>query len=238
MRQIAARDRPRLRPVLLCLCLGFGAVLLAGCGSGGAHPTSSTTAVASGRSASGIGPAHTPAAPPALGFENVPLEPGPELAPASTTGTAPVHGITCGSAEQLAYHIHVHLSVFVNAQPRAIPGGIGIPGSATQPSAKGPVAAGGACIYWLHTHAPDGVIHIESPYPRTLTLGDFFDVWRQPLGPATVAGAHGSVTAWVDGHRWTGNPRLIPLRPRSVVQLDVGAAQPPFQPLDWSATGL
>jgi len=35
---------------------------------------------------------------------------------------------------------------------------------------------------WLHTHAADGIIHTESPVERTYTLGDFFDIWGQPLG--------------------------------------------------------
>ena len=39
----------------------------------------------------------------------------------------------------------------------------------------------GSCFSWLHTHASDGIIHIESPVKRTFTLGDFFDLWSQPL---------------------------------------------------------
>lgn len=42
-----------------------------------------------------------------------------------------------------------------------------------------PVAA--QCVYWLHTHSANGVIHIESPQQRTFTLGDFFDVWGESL---------------------------------------------------------
>src|SRR5581483_12030445 len=29
----------------------------------------------------------------------------------------------------------------------------------------------------LHTHEPDGIIHVESPVNRKFTLGEFFDVW-------------------------------------------------------------
>ncbi|HEX9235017.1 MAG TPA: hypothetical protein VF972_01920 [Actinomycetota bacterium] len=29
----------------------------------------------------------------------------------------------------------------------------------------------------IHTHDATGIIHIESPTPRTFTLGEFFDVW-------------------------------------------------------------
>ena len=51
---------------------------------------------------------------------------------------------------------------------------------AAQGGARRPAAAfvvGGSCFAWLHTHAADGVVHIESPTKRTYTLGNFFDVW-------------------------------------------------------------
>jgi hypothetical protein len=33
--------------------------------------------------------------------------------------------------------------------------------------------AGGSCFMWLHTHAADGIVHIESPVTRTFTLVAF-----------------------------------------------------------------
>ncbi len=69
---------------------------------------------------------------------------------------------------------------------RQIPAGIGIPGAKAQNTAQGQFIASGNCFYWLHTHAADGIIHIESPIHRIYTLGDFFDEWGQPLGPAQV----------------------------------------------------
>ncbi|MBV9195458.1 MAG: hypothetical protein JO168_15035 [Solirubrobacterales bacterium] len=147
-------------------------------------------------------------------------------------------GITCGPTEQLAYHIHAHLAVYADGTPTALPGGIGIPGSATVETTEGPVAAGGQCIYWLHTHAPDGVIHVESPTERVYTLGNFFDEWHQPLNARQVAGASGKVTAVVNGRPWTGTPRAIPLLPHAVIQLDVGTPGVPFQHISWSGTQL
>jgi hypothetical protein len=173
-----------------------------------------------------------------MGFEGVPIESGPDLAPASSTQTDTVHGIKCGPTEQLAYHIHAHLLVYVDGAARALPGGIGIPGSQVQNSAEGPVALGGQCIYWLHTHAPDGVIHIESPTQRIYTLGDFFDEWHQPLSSTRVAGDFGPVTALVDGKRWSGSVRAIPLDPHAVIQLAVGKPVPAFQPVSWAGTQL
>lgn len=168
----------------------------------------------------------------------MPIESGAAVAPASSTGTAPVHGITCGATEQLAYHIHAHLAIYVNGDPRALPGGIGIPGSTVVQSPQGPVAQGGQCIYWLHTHAPDGVIHVESPTQRVYTLGDLFAEWHQPLGPEAVGAAHGPVVAFVNGRRWHGNPAGIPIQPHSVIQLDVGNPVVPFHGMSWSGLQL
>jgi hypothetical protein len=168
----------------------------------------------------------------------VPIEQGPALAPASTTQTGPVAGIQCGATEQLAYHIHAHLAVFVNGTPRSLPAGIGIPGSVTEQTAEGPVAAGGQCIYWLHTHAPDGVIHVESPTQRIYTLGNFFDEWHQPLSGNQVGTATGKVTAFVNGKPWTKDPRSIPLIPHAVIQLSVGTPVVAFQNISWAQTQL
>jgi hypothetical protein len=168
----------------------------------------------------------------------VPIEQGADLASPATTGTSKADGISCGATEQLAYHIHAHLMVYVGGQPRAVPGGIGIPGSQVVQSAEGPVAAGGQCIYWLHTHAPDGIIHIESPTRRIYTLGNFFDIWREPLSASNVAGNKGTVTAVVNGKAWTKNPRDIPLDPHSVIQISVGSPTVPFQGMSWSGLQL
>ena len=85
-----------------------------------------------------------------------------------------------------------------------------------------PFVGSGACFSWLHTHAPDGIIHIESPVKRQYTLGNFFDVWGQPLGPSQVGPAHGPVTAFYNGQHYLGNPNDIPIGKHVQIQLDVG----------------
>jgi len=166
------------------------------------------------------------------------LQQGPALAPAATTGTGRVDGISCAPVEQLTYHIHAHLAVFVNGRLASLPGGIGIPGSVTQPSSQGPIAAGGQCYYWLHTHTSDGVIHIESPTPRIYTLGNFFDEWHQPLSANQMAGVHGQITAFVNGKPWKHSPRAIPLIHHEDLQFDIGKPAPPPVSVNWSQTGL
>jgi hypothetical protein len=205
--------------------------VLAGCGSSGSSNSSSSSSSSSGTTSAGTTSAQ-------MGFEGVPIEAGTDLASAGTTGTGTVDGIKCGSTEQLAYHIHAHLAVFANGRSRALPGGIGIPGSQVVQSSEGPVANGGQCIYWLHTHAPDGVIHVESPTQRIYTLGNFFDVWRQPLNANRVGSASGKVTALVNGKAWTKSLRDIPLNPHTVIQLSVGSPATPFQKVSWSGTNL
>lgn len=216
----------------------IGALLLAGCGSSNSSSSTTESSSASGSSnttsSSSSGSSNTQAQ---LGFEGIPIQTGAAVAPASTTQTGTVNGIQCGSKEQLAYHIHAHLAVFDNGQARSIPGGIGIPGSQVVQTTEGPVASGGQCIYWLHTHAPDGVIHVESPTQRIYTLGDFFDEWHQPLSASQVGDVKGEVSAIVNGKPWTKSIRAIPLDPHQVVQLNVGSPVP-FETVNWSGTGL
>ncbi len=173
-----------------------------------------------------------------LGFEAVPLETGPQLAPAGTTQTGTIDGIKCGPVEQLAYHIHAHLAVFVLGREFALPAGIGIPGSTAQQTPQGPVAAGGHCIYWLHTHTTDGVIHIESPTQRIYTLGNFFHEWHQPLTASQVGDVRGKITAYLNGKLWKRSLSAIPLLPHADIQFDIGQPTPPLLAVSWSQTQL
>jgi hypothetical protein len=162
-------------------------------------------------------------APGAGGPEGVPI---PSAAPLAGTATAAtgqaVDGISCQTAEQTVFHIHAHLTVFVNGSARQIPAAIGIPGAQATNTPQGPFIETGTCFYWLHTHAADGIIHIESPVQRTYTLGNFFDIWGQPLGPDQVGPASGHVVAIYNGQVYQGNPRDIPLNAHAQIQLQVG----------------
>jgi hypothetical protein len=133
-----------------------------------------------------------------------------------------VDGVGCLGQEQTLFHIHAHLTVFVDGAPRQIPDGIGITGGQVQSTPQGPYVSGGSCFYYLHTHAADGILHIESPVQRTYTLGDVFDVWGQPLGPRQVGPAIGPVTAFYHGQLYDGNPRDIPLNAHAQIQLEAG----------------
>jgi hypothetical protein len=129
---------------------------------------------------------------------------------------APIGGISCDAQEGQRIHIHQHLVIFDHGTEVAIPRNVG------QPSAR-------PCIYWLHTHTPDGIIHIEAPLDRTFTLGDFFKVWGQPLSrtqAATATAAKGAkLQVWVDGKRFMGDPNLIRLKAHTDIVIEAG---PPF----------
>ncbi|MCU1657430.1 MAG: hypothetical protein JWO57_2086, partial [Pseudonocardiales bacterium] len=94
------------------------------------------------------------------------------------------------------------------------------------------------CYYWLHVHAQDGVIHVESPNQHNYTLGQFFAIWNQPLTANQIGPATGALTVFVDGTRYAGNPATIALTPREDIQIDVGTPAVPPQKVDWSKSQL
>ena len=39
-------------------------------------------------------------------------------------------------------------------------------------------------MYWLHTHEPDGKLHVEAPDQTVATLADFLEIWRRSANPS------------------------------------------------------
>ncbi len=140
------------------------------------------------------------------------------------TRARPIAGISCDAMEGNRIHIHQHLLILDHGRSVPIPSNVGRPAS-------------GECLYWLHTHTPDGVIHIESPANRTFTLRDFFAIWGQPLTDvrAATAVARGTkLKVFVDGKAYNGDPAKIPLTAHADIVLEVGPpilAPPKFT--DW-----
>ena len=126
-----------------------------------------------------------------------------------------VHGITCDAGEGQRIHIHQRLTIFKRGVPVPVPAQIGIPLMTP-------------CIYWLHTHTPDGIIHVEAPQDRSFTLGDFFAIWGRPLDKShAVEGlAPGdSMRVWVDGKVYRGDPATIALKAHTDITIQLG---PPY----------
>jgi hypothetical protein len=198
-------------------------IALAVANGGGKPPGRANTPTLKLGSLKALGPLKPAPSASQAGFEGVLIPAAPTLAGLSSAATGgKVDGIRCQTSEQLIFHIHSHLTIFINGAQRQVPAGVGIPGSRTVQSPNGPVAQGGSCLYWLHTHAPDGIIHVESPIRRTYTLGNFFDEWGQPLGPSTLGPAKGHVVAIYNGQLYKGDPRDIPLNAHAQIQLEVG----------------
>ena len=173
------------------------------------------------------------------GPEGIVLEQGQLLAPASTAADGQtVDGIRCDASEQVAYHIHAHLTVYVNGASRPIPAGIGIVTPVAEQTPDGPFYSASRCYYWLHVHAQDGVIHVESPNNGNYTLGQFFAIWNQPLTADRIGPDTGTLTAFVDGVRRTGNPAGIELKSHEDIQIDVGTPVVAPQRIDWSESQL
>lgn len=141
----------------------------------------------------------------------------------------PIANIRCDSGEQLAVHYHAHVDLIYKGQPAAIPAQVGITST---------------CFYWTHTHQSSGIVHIEAPKEsasRQFTLGDFFQVWGQPLSDQQVAtfklSSGDQLKMWVDGKPYTGDPRKIVLKSHTQVAVEIG---PPFvdppPPFDWTSS--
>ncbi|MGD0967804.1 MAG: hypothetical protein ABR949_05910 [Candidatus Aquilonibacter sp.] len=132
-----------------------------------------------------------------------------------------IDSITCGGMEYSTLHTHTHLAIFYDGKQVAVPKLIG----------AAPLPPQG-CLYWIHTHSQDGIIHVESPVIAPegspgFQLGMFFDIWGQPLTRDDVAGLKGPVIAYVNGAPYDGDLRAIPLRSHQQVVLEVGTPTVP-----------
>jgi hypothetical protein len=154
--------------------------------------------------------------------------------PASNALTRPVDGISCDQGEHATEHIHQELVIYINNQQVQIPAGLGIP-------------AGGNCLFWLHTHQTDGVIHVEAPAQGTYTLGEFLDIWAQ-TEQTSVLTSNSFLGYPLQGHqlvvwtsqngqpaqRYTGNLRNLVLRNHEIITVAYDSPQvTPVTQFDW-----
>src|SRR5438552_15906657 len=124
----------------------------------------------------------------------------------------PVDNIYCDELEQSAYHVHAHLTIYIDVKAVPVAQGVGI--ATTQQSVS--------CYYWLHTHDSSGVVHIESPAGRSFTLGNFFDIWGgqfQQLGYPSQLDLSSGWQAYVNGKPYNGDFHKIPLGDNTLITL-------------------
>ena len=92
----------------------------------------------------------------------------------------PVSGLECQTNMPETYHVHSHVSIFLNDEALSMPNEVGIVRSTT-----------GNCFYTIHTHDKSGKIHVEAAAPGIFTLGQLFAIWGQPLTNTNIAGLTG-----------------------------------------------
>ncbi len=84
-----------------------------------------------------------------------------------------------------SYHAHTLLTVFRNGEQVEVPANIGFDRSGAHSS--------------LHTHTPDGVIHMEADDPYPYTVQELFTVWGVALDTGPETGRLGADTNGPDG---------------------------------------
>jgi hypothetical protein len=120
----------------------------------------------------------------------------------------PVDNIYCDQQEQLVFHIHAHLSLYINGQQLPLPAQIGI-------------ASDQSCLYWLHTHDTSGVIHMEAPTQRSFVLGNFLNEWSTEF-PSLGYPPQLDQTGWqvyVNGKLYNGDFHKIPLQAHTLITM-------------------
>jgi len=141
----------------------------------------------------------------------------PSATPTTSTGSntssnaayPPIDSIACEQDEQLAYHIHAHLSLYMNGAPVQVPKNIGI-------------ASDNSCFYWLHVHDTSGILHVEAPTQKIYTLGNFFRLWSQGFPQLQYPVELENTSDWqvfVDGKPYTGDFRAIPLTAHTLITM-------------------
>jgi hypothetical protein len=134
------------------------------------------------------------------------------------------------ASEQLAFHIHQELQIFIDGHQVQIPSEIGIDTASQK-------------ISVIHVHSTDGVVHVESPVVRVFTLRDFFGVWGLNFTPTAIGGYENvggkSLQVYLNGKLYPGNPTKLPLKNHEIIVVTYGTPQElPSIPstFDWAAS--
>jgi hypothetical protein len=168
------------------------------------------------------GSARSRVAPPPVGIDFAAL-PGLQTGPAPwTAGSGSLLrarldrlDLPVLNQEQLDYHIHVHLDIFIRGVHIPVPALVGID--------------------MLHTHDPSGVVHIESASSKPYELGKFFGVWGVRLNSSCIGryctGPKARLRVYLGGKPYTGNPAGIVLREHEEIVLSYGTVAQLPRPL-------
>jgi len=145
----------------------------------------------------------------------------------------PSLGLNQLGQEQLAFHIHQHLDIFIDGKPVKVPQAIGF---GIDPQTGKP-----AYITELHTHNALGIVHVESAQTLRYQLGQFFGEWGVRLTRTCIGNFKGGcgLQWYLNGKRQTGDPAKLVLKNHEEIAIVVG--KPPKtipSTFDWSANGI
>ena len=217
------RQRTQIPVWLAATCVAL-VVLLGNIGCGGGSGDGS-----------GDGTGGSPAAYQAARAPTPSTEAPPWPAPTDPLARARKAGLRPERREQLAYHVHAHLDVFVNGKAVKVPAGLGInthdPGVRSGRDQNGATYGGirrcaRPCISPLHTHDGSGVLHTESPTPTPNRLGQLFVEWGVRLDRSCVGGfcrPRAPIAFFVDGRRYFGDPRKVGLADGREIAIVIGS---------------
>lgn len=151
------------------------------------------------------------------------------------TSAPTIEGIQCNQSEQLTYHQHAKLDVFVHGKLYVVPPFVGIPDTAN-------------CLYWLHTHPtyPQGVIHMEYPTltpTPTPTLQRFLVIWSrtrrdQDKPVAEILRGGPNIHFYVNGRKYRGTLASIKLHPHERIAVEIGGPYVTPPKFNFAAYGL
>jgi hypothetical protein len=148
------------------------------------------------------------------------LQSGPPPWPNNSATLAqrlPFLGLNQLSQEQLAFHIHQHLDIFVNGKHILVPQEIGF---GIDPTTGKPTF-----ITELHTHNDLGIIHVESAQDLRYQLGQFFGEWGIRLTGRCLGNFQGGcdhLEWYLNGVRQLGNPAKLVLKNHQEIAIVVG----------------
>jgi hypothetical protein len=135
----------------------------------------------------------------------------------------PSLGLNALSQEQLAFHIHQHLDLYVNGKHVNVPQEIGYGVDPTTGQPK--------FITELHTHNSLGIIHVESAQVLKYQLRQFFGEWGVRLTRACLGSFKGScdhLQWYLNGVKQTGDPGRLVLKNHQEIVITVGTPPTSF----------
>ena len=134
-------------------------------------------------------------------------------------------GLPGFTSEQLFFHVHAHLDVFVDGKAVPVAAGIGISDELGKTQQAGKSKCANPCISPLHTHDDSGVLHVENDKERQITLGQLFTEWGVRFSADCVGGycaPDKPHKAYVGGQEFTGDPSTIVLKDREEIAIVIG----------------